>query len=97
MLGADASVILAQRDQLLAEGIPALSQATGRFKLTQEQIENVDFQSKYVNNENLLPWPRKQDEFGDLADRWLHSDIKDLPFPYGRLLFKNLIQQGDLR
>ena len=97
ILGADASVILAQRDQLLAQGIPAISQATGKKALDNiSDYHNFNCQ-RLVTNEGI-PWPRGSfSDSNQLGGRWLHSDIKDLAYPFTQTLFSRLISEGALK
>ena len=95
ILGADASAILSQRDLLLAQGIPALSQATGRVEINgcegswdcQTWAESTHKQG--VRGDFL--------EDGKNGARWRHSDIKDRAFPFAQELFKTVISEGVLK
>lgn len=97
ILGSDASAILTQRDHLLAQAIPALSQATGKVFLSNIGGNHNYNCQRFVSNEGVS-WPRGAfSESNQLGGRWLHSDIKDLAFPFARMLFKSIILEGALQ
>ena len=94
ILGSNASAILSQRDHLLAQGIPALSQATGRVRIKalpgNQQEDCQNYVSKSEHKET------RGDIGGTANSRWLHSDIKDRPYPFVRALFLSILQRGGL-
>ena len=94
ILGSNASAILSQRDLLLAQGIPALSQATGRVRIKalsgNQQEDCQDYVSKSEHKET------RGDIGGTANSRWSHSDIKDRPYPFVRALFLSILQRGGL-
>ena len=91
----DASAILAQRDPLLAYGIPAMTRAAGTVKIGSDR-NNTNLQERYVNQEEE-PWARGQwSEEEQLRGRWLHSDIKEVAYPFTRAMFKDIIKKGHL-
>ena len=94
VLGKDASTILAQRDHLLAQAIPALSQATGKSKVSGVKGDK-DLQNFVTESEGK--WPREEDNEATPSGRWLHSDIKDVAYPFTKDLFLELIEIGNLR
>ncbi len=79
-------------DEHLAKGIPALSPATGRivFRESNGNDSNLDADESYRPN----GWWRTS---GDLKNRWLHSDIKDVAFYYVYSLFHNFVDKGALK
>ena len=92
----DASAILAQRDPLLAYGIPAMTRAVGTVELDDVK-SNTNLQESYVNREEE-PWARGQWSLDEpLRGRWLHSDIKDVSYPFTRILFKDILEKGKLK
>ena len=94
VLGADASAILAQRDHLLAQAIPALSQATGKSKVNGVKGDSdlQDFVTEFEGK-----WPREERSVAAPLGRWLHSDIKDVAYPFTKGLFLELIEMGNLK
>ena len=94
ILGPDASAILIQRDHLLAQAIPALSQATGKSKVSgvKGSTDLQDFVTEFKET-----WPRKGNSEATPSGRWLHSDIKDVAYPFTKDLFLELIEMGNLK
>ncbi len=78
------------RTQILAEGIPALSRAVGRNNLDILTDRNADM------NGMKNGWPPQRLN-SDLLDRWLHSDIKDVAYPFTYQVFDDVIQKGMLK
>ena len=97
ILGADASAILSQRDLLLAQGIPALSQATGRVEITPISREDQYDLQRYMANTTFKGVQRGGASGRDSTARWLHSDIKDLAYPLSQAFFHRVITQGRLK
>ena len=97
ILGADASAILSQRDLLLAQGIPALSQVTGRVEITPISREDQYDLQRYMANTTSKGVQRGGASGRDSTARWLHSDIKDLAYPLSQALFHRVITQGRLK
>ena len=91
----DAQTIRALRTTLLARGIPAMSNATGRSKLASVfEANQFDLQSLYIDEQNAdFKWARQT---GSLANRWLHSDIKDVAYPFTKRLFDFIVEKGTL-
>lgn len=80
-----------ETDFHLAMGIPALSPATGRTDLSDKRIPSFDMNSpEFMAND----WPRLED--GELGGRFLHSDVKDVPYFYVRPLFRKIVEIGRL-
>ena len=82
-----------ETDCHLAFGIPALSPPAGRVSL-----QSVDIPSFDMNAPGLKPavWPA-EGHGRDLAGRWLHSDIKNVAYPYVRLVFESIVREGNLK
>ncbi len=79
-------------NNILAQGIPALSCAAGRNAITP-----VGWDESYnYNMENNKPngWPRNDSTY---IDRWLHSDYKNMAYLYTYDLFKTIVSQGGLQ
>ena len=51
-----------------------------------------------MNAPGLKPavWPA-EGHGRDLAGRWLHSDIKNVAYPYVRLVFESIVREGNLK
>ncbi|HQM51467.1 MAG TPA: hypothetical protein PLJ71_22540, partial [Candidatus Hydrogenedentes bacterium] len=90
------SISLADRFRILAYGIPALSQAAGLAQVGSNE-EPVMAEEVDMNALNLHPngWWRTGD--GDLDNRWLHSDLKQVAYYYVYPLFVNLVETGGLK
>ena len=76
-------------NEALAKGVPALSFAMGRYPLALPDFENYDMAS-----EKPVLWPRNHETYGK---RWLHSDIKDVAYPYVYKTFGKIVQKGELQ
>ena len=95
ILGDDASAIRARRDHLLAYAIPERSKPTGKTKLPALLNDRqTNCQTKYVHPRSNSIWARTEQPF---VNRWLHSDIKDVAFPFTRPLYRTIIEQGVLK
>ncbi len=96
VLEGNVQVILEQRDALLAYGIPAMTNAVGRQQVSlgvQKQVNLQDYSTQYGNAWARGAWESEQ----QLQGRWLHSDIKDVTYPFTRAFYKDLIQKGNLQ
>ena len=76
-------------NEALAKGVPALSFALGRCPLTLPDFENYDMVS-----EKPVLWARDHETYGK---RWLHSDIKDVAYPYVYKTFGQIVEKGELQ
>ena len=78
----------------LTMGIPALSPPTGRTDLSSVGVPSFD-----MNSEEFMPnaWPRTMEKFADLANRHLHSDVKDVAYFYVHPVFSKIVEVGGLR
>lgn len=81
-----------ETDCHLAFGIPALSPPAGRTSLQTAGIPSFDMNSS-TYKPNGLP---SQGHGGGLSNRWLHSDIKNLAFPYAWKVFQKIVEEGNL-
>jgi len=83
---------IAQSDinELLARGIPALSPPTGGNKVN-------SFNHNYdVNGDDFKNgWGRGPTS--SYGTRWLHSDMKDMAYPYTHVLYDTMVSEGDLQ
>lgn len=84
-----------QPDYHLAQGIPALSRATGATGFRDLVIRSFD-----VNDEiyRVNGWPTEEDDGGDgLGGRFLHSDIKNVAYFFTHQIFMKIIEEAGLR
>ena len=95
ILSDDAASIRAHRDHLLAYAIPELSKPTGKCALPMLLSDHqTNCQTTYIHLEAQPIWARTEQPF---VNRWLHSDIKDVAFPFTRSLYRAIIEQGALK
>lgn len=83
----------ANRDRLLAEVIPVLSRAAGKTsvsKFGRENYYNFDMQEIFKNG-----WPDIRTKINN-DYRWLHSDIRDIAYPFINGLFRDFVERGEL-
>ena len=84
--------------KLLAEAIPAVSfaAAANSLNVLDEQPggeRNIDMEDERVGGQ----WPQVRLEDELLADNWLHSDIKNIAYPYIEPLYERIVLEGGLR
>jgi hypothetical protein len=82
-----------RRAQLLARGIPALSESIGYCPAG----SNGPFEGQVDLNQDIsLPngWGRANNHY---EQNWLHSDIKDMAYDYIFMLYDRLVDEGELR
>ena len=75
------------RGKVLAEAIPATSRAAGRNPIADfgvGGVGNVDLMTKNTG------WPRAN-------ENWLHSDFKNVAFPYVHQFFEDVVAKGGLQ
>lgn len=82
-----------ETDCHLAFGIPALSPPVGRTSLQTIGIASIDMNSS-LYKPNGIP---SQNHGGEYAGSWLHSDIKNLAFPYAWKVFLTIVEECDLQ
>ena len=83
-------------DEFLAKGIPALSQSIGGRSIAIPDplnLRNIDMNSSSFRPS---PWPNS---LGDntVANRWLHSDFKNVAYFYTYKLFDDFVERGELK
>jgi hypothetical protein len=89
-----AVVPLDDRNELLAEGIPALSAAAGIVKPSSlPNVENRNSDMNIAFKPDGGAWGRSGEPY---ATRWLHCDIREMAFYYTQKLFVKLVKEGDL-
>jgi hypothetical protein len=74
---------------LLAEAVPALSDAAGAASVEGMQ-DNINMQDKQNG------WPQSRLNDPKKLNRWLHSDFTKIPLNYVHTVYDNLIQIGKL-
>ena len=89
----DAASIHNSRDYLLTYGIPAMTQAVGR-KLLGLNGQEYNLQDIYIDRIPNVLWARTGEAF---KNRWLHSDVKDVAYPFVRAFYKNILEKGSLK
>ncbi|HEY5753500.1 MAG TPA: LamG-like jellyroll fold domain-containing protein [Chthoniobacterales bacterium] len=77
------------RSQLLAEGLPALSFATGANALDLFQDRNVDMMTLKTR------WP--QQRLAQQDESWRHSDFREVAFYFTQKVYERFISEADLR
>ena len=75
--------------RLLAEMIPAESRAAGGFPVPVLDEQNFDMNGMKAGGAWASDRPKED-------SRWLHSDIRDIAFPFTHLVFEKIIEQGNL-
>ena len=91
------NINLLVRGAHLAQGIPALTPATGRCALPNVLNEgmNVDLDDAQHQNGIIRPngWPERFDYQG----QWCHSDLKDVAYFYVFKFYEKVIEKGNLK
>jgi hypothetical protein len=77
------------RAEVLGTGIPALSQPTGSNPLDIFGDRNIDLTLLQTG------WPAERSTSG-WSFRWLHSDLKDVAYPFNHMLYDQLRIIGGL-
>lgn len=84
-----------QQDYHLAQGIPALSRSTGATHFADTVVRSIDMNDEALR---INSWPTEPDDEGEgLNGRFLHSDIKDVPYFYTYMIFRRIVEEGGLR
>jgi hypothetical protein len=83
---------LANQSTFLAQDIPARTFAVGANALVRRDLspitrENIDMKSRFRG----WGWPSTR-LLSAKKDRWLHSDLHDLPFEYTGMAFEKFVQ-----
>ena len=88
------------RGQVLGGGIPALSHATGANSvavLGDENIKNFNMSASDQGPGFETGWPASRLNDLNLDDRWLHSDFKDIAYPFNHKLYDKIVGLGGLK
>ena len=84
------TIPLVRRTQILAKGIPALSLAAG-CTFVPTVLQNMDLESFQIPDF----WGRPEQHY--YQTRWLHSDIKDMAYPFVHAAFDAIVQTGSMQ
>lgn len=76
----------------LAQGIPALSHPTGRTDLSYIGISSFDMNTPVFMSS---AWPRSGN--GNLDNRVLHSDVKNVAFRFVYPVYRKIVEIGGLK
>lgn len=79
-------------ETMLAKGIPALTPAIGRTRISSLDVERqID-----INVKDYKPngWPMRDKPN---YDRWLHSDIKNMAYYYTYKFFDEMVNKGEMK
>ena len=79
------------RNDIIAQGVPALSYAAGENAINLTGFYNYNM-DETVHKPN--GWGRDDDTY---HTRWLHGDLKKMAYLYTYELFNELVSQGDLQ
>jgi hypothetical protein len=99
LYGINGGAVAAQpavRAQLLADAIPALSNPAGGNPITSWDT-NPTIQRNHDMHGMRNGWPQERMKPNDAKrDRWLHSDIKNIAFPFVYGVFEQISNEGGL-
>jgi hypothetical protein len=84
------NIVQQTQNEILALGIPALSGALGNNEIT---LSGWEFRNYNMNANRGSGWPDRGEPY---ETRWLHSDLKNMAYPYTYQLFDELVSQGDM-
>jgi pimeloyl-ACP methyl ester carboxylesterase len=94
--GVNGSAFVANRTnhcELLANGIPALSDAAGGTKMASwSNDNNIDMSTECRRGSGKYSqgdWPRDE-------NKWWHGDVKDVAYPYNYKVYKKIVTEGKL-
>jgi hypothetical protein len=80
------TILLAERNRILAYNVPAVSESTGSVPTFESQSKFVNLNSSAYKN----GWGRSGNPYND---QWLHSDMKDMAYYYVFRLYDELVQK----
>ena len=89
------NISLLVRGAHLAQGIPALTAATGVIDLSATLDQENSFNLDLTNSDIVHPnaWPSKP----NYPNQWLHSDIKDVSYFFNFKFYEKAIEKGGLK
>jgi len=94
------NIVVEVRNNLLARGIPELSYPIGATEVSSasSMSRNIDMHSVLRREDEA--WPQRDVDFndgGERPNRWLHTDLINLPHYYTHKLFKKLVEEGEMK
>ncbi len=94
---------LENKNRLLAGVIPATSFAAGssplkalsNYQENRNTNMNTSFQMTGKNDkkEDILLWPKERLERESISNRWLHSDIREVAYPYVYSFYEDILKK----
>ena len=95
------NIVVVVRNNILAQGIPELSYPIGYTNVTSAYcVENIDLNSDANMRRDDEAWPQRDVDFSDdgqRPNRWLHTDLMNLPHFYTHKLYQRLVEEGDMK
>jgi len=83
------------QNRILSYGIPALSTAIGHEEVKPTSIKNINMNDIDVIDRPNGWWRPKS--FGQLGERWLHSDMFEVAYCYVYEVFDDFVRRGELK
>jgi hypothetical protein len=97
------NIVAEVRNNILARGMPELSYPIGYTNVLNlanyGEGRNLDLNALAFRREDGA-WPQRDVDFndgGERPNRWLHTDLINLPHYYTHKLFKKLVEEGDMK
>ena len=98
------NIVKSVQSELLARGIPELSFPIGHTNVAKlnmygSTVRNFDMNLSAFRRDDEA-WPQRDGDYsddGERPNRWLHSDLMNLPHYYTHKLFKKLVEEGDMK
>ena len=79
--------------KLLAEAIPALT-----FAAAANEVDSFEFRNNFhMQDLRSSSWPNARTGNSTYNTRWLHSDLKDIAYPYISGVYDEVVRQGGLK
>jgi len=91
------TIPIATQNEVLAKGIPALSEPAGGQIVNIKDAAGNPLPNRNINMDTVARpngWGRNHQVLGT---RWLHSDMKNMAYFYNHKLFENVIANGGLK
>jgi hypothetical protein len=93
------NIVESEQNNLLARGIPELSHPIGYTNIvSMPSTHNIDMHTSLRREDKT--WPQRDIDFNDKGqrpNRWLHTDLINLPHYFTHKLYRQLVIQGDMR
>ena len=91
------NINLLVRGAHLAQGIPALTPATGRCALPNVLNEGMNVDLDDAQHQNGIIRPNGWPERSDYQWQWCHSDLKDVAYFFNFKFYEKAIKKGNLK